>query len=98
GRYERSELGGFVAGVAHTDAAGRPGQGVDQVVVDGRSGDDAASGGAVLPGVHEPGQFHPLDDGVEVGVVEDEDGGLAPELQVDPLQRPAGGLGDGVAR
>lgn len=75
----------------------RADEGVDHVVVDGGSGDDAACRGAVLSGVHEPGQLHARHHGVEVGIVEDDDRRLAPELQMDTLQRPARGFGDGLA-
>ena len=65
--------------------------------MDAGAGEDAAGGGAVLPGVDVPGHLHAGDDGFEVGVVEDEHGRLAAQLEVDALQRVGGRAGDDLS-
>ncbi len=61
--------------------------------------EDAAGGGAVLPGVVEAGPRDRLGDGADVlDVVEHDDRRLAAELQVDPLEVLGRGLRDLHAR
>src|SRR5207248_10114298 len=58
-----------------------------QRVVDALLDDDATRGGAALAGGAEGRPDDPVDGEVEVGVVEDDDGVLAAELEVDVLER-----------
>src|SRR5690606_33327794 len=53
------------------------GEGGGQVVVDAGGGEHAGGGGAVLSGVEVPGRGDVLGGLLHVGVVEDDDGGLA---------------------
>ena len=70
-------------------ADGRDGGGEvgDELVVDLAAGIDAAGGGAVLPGIVVAEDAHALDDGVDVGIVEDDDRRLAAELEMGALDR-----------
>src|SRR5690606_4721302 len=70
------------------------GEGGGQVVVDAGGGEHAGGGGAVLSGVEVPGRGDVLGGLLHVGVVADDDGGLAAQLQVEPLEVDGGGLGD----
>src|SRR5829696_4833935 len=84
--------------VAHDAALGLLGQTVDDVVVDLRARQHARGRGAVLPGVVVAGPRDRLHRGLHVDVVEDDDRRLAAELQVHPLERLRGVLGDPFAR
>ena len=66
----------------------------DEVVVDARTGDDPRGRGAVLPGVEVSGDGDGLHGRLQIRVVEDDDGRLATELEVDPLEIMRGALGD----
>ncbi|EAU67297.1 hypothetical protein STIAU_4929 [Stigmatella aurantiaca DW4/3-1] len=59
---------------------------------------DAARGGAVLPRVVEAEGAHPGHHACQVRVVEDDDGGLAAQLQVGALDALRGGLEHLLAR
>ncbi len=63
-----------------------------ELVVDAALDDDAARGGAALPGGAERRPEDAVDGEVEVGVVEDDDRVLAAELEVDVLEVVGGGL------
>ncbi len=54
--------------------------------MDPRAGDHAGGRGAVLAGVEVAGTGDALGGGLDVGVVEDDDRGLAAELEVDALE------------
>ena len=71
----------------------RRGQIGDQLFIDLGAGVDAAGRGAVLTGVVVAEHLQARDDVVDVGVVEDDDGGLAAQLQVHPLDVARRGLG-----
>ena len=57
----------------------------------------ARGGRAVLAGVDERARDRAVDGGVQVRVVEDDEGCLAAELQVEPLDGGGGDLGDALA-
>jgi hypothetical protein len=59
--------------------------------------EDARAGAADLPLVEPDRVDHALDDAVEVGVVEDDEGRLAAELQRQLLAAPGGGRADDAA-
>jgi hypothetical protein len=65
--------------------------------VDPGPGDDAARRRAVLARVVVAADLHPLDHGVEVGVVEHQHRGLAAQLEVDAGERVGRGPQDGLA-
>ena len=65
---------------------------LQELVVDLGAGDDPRGGGAVLPRVPVAGDLDALGHGGRVGVVEDDHGRLAAELEVDALERVGGGL------
>ena len=94
---ERTHLGVVARRVANDKRAHGRHQVGEQVVVDGRAGDDPGGRGAVLAGVEEAADLDALDDGGQVGVVEDDHGRLAAQLEVDPLERVRGRLGDRLA-
>ena len=90
---------GRVAPLDRPDLVGERG---DEPVVDRRAGDDAAGRRAVLARVPVAGRLEDLGRELHVGVVEDDDRGLAAELQVEPLDGAGRDLrdvlaGDGVA-
>ena len=66
-------------------AAGVVGQGGDELVVDALGHQHAGRGRAVLAGVEVARDRDALHRGLDVGVVEDDDGRLAAELEVDAL-------------
>ena len=68
----------LIDSTAGTSASERP-------VVAVAHDDEPRRCGAVLAGVEEAGQLDRLGQSVHVGVVEDEDGRLAAELEVDAL-------------
>src|SRR6266545_6614433 len=86
---ERTHLGRFVERIAQADRAGALDETVDEFLVDRPLDQDAAPGAAVLPGVAEDGE-----DGTrglfEVGVREDEAGGLAAQFEGDALDVSGG--------
>jgi hypothetical protein len=59
----------------------------DELVVDLLAGIDAAGGGAVLPGIVVAEGPQARDHGIDVGVVEDDDRGLAAEFEMRALDR-----------
>jgi hypothetical protein len=79
---ERTHLGRFGERIAQADRTGALDETVDEFLIDRTLDEDAAPGAAVLPGVAEDGE-----DGTrgffEVGVREDEAGGLAAQFQGD---------------
>ncbi len=96
------ELGGVVQGtVEHFLVVGAAGlgalrlfgEGGDEVVVDAGGGEHTGGGRAVLAGVEVAGYRYGLGRRFEVCVVEDDDRGLAAELQVRALEVFGRGLG-----
>ena len=80
-RDERAHLDVVALGrIAPLDRLDLAGHLRHELVVDLRPGDDAGRGRAILAGVPVAPQLDRLGDGVEVGVVEDDDRGLATEL------------------
>src|SRR5439155_26830645 len=67
---------------------------VDELVVDLGAGDDARAGCAVLSRVPKPARANSSSDRGRIRVVEDDDGRLAPQLEVHALERLGGRLGD----
>jgi hypothetical protein len=67
-------------------AGGLLGERGDEVVVDAGRGDDPGGRGAVLTGVEVAGDGDGLGGGLDVGVVEDHDRGLAAQLEVHALE------------
>ena len=86
-RDQRADLVLVVVGQVVGDGRDGGGEVGDQLVVDLGAGVDAAGGGAVLPGIGVAEDAHALDDGVDVGVVEDDDRRLAAEFQMRALDR-----------
>ena len=97
-RDERAHLDvvafGRVAPLDRFDLAGHLGH---ELVVDLRPGDDPGRGRAVLAGVPVAPQLDGLGDGIEVGVVEDDDRRLATELEMEPLDPIGRDPGDVLA-
>ena len=92
GADQRADLVGGVVGGVERDAGDGGGEVGDEPLVDAVGGVDAAGGGAVLAGVVVAEGAQALDHGVEVGVVEDDDRGLAAELEMGALDAGGGGL------
>ena len=69
----------------------------DEPVEDLRPRHDPAGGGAVLAAVPVARPAQVLGDELEVGIVEDDDRGLAAELEVEPLDLLGGDLRDPLA-
>ena len=72
-------------------------QGREQLVVDGRTGDDPAGRGAVLARVPVARRLEDLGREVHVRIVEHDDRGLAAQLQVEALDRAGREGGDVLA-
>ena len=83
--------------VAEDEALRFAGEAVDDVVVDAFGGEHPGRRRAVLAGVVVAGAGDRLHRRLHVDVVEDDDRRLAAELQVDPLERVGGRLGDPLA-
>src|SRR5680860_1526175 len=96
-RVERPQ--GRVGGerVAENEALGFADQAVDDIVVDPFRGQHPGRRGAVLAAVVVAGAGDRLDRGLHLDIVEDDDRGLAAELEVDALERLGGGLGDALS-
>ncbi len=87
-RDERPHLGRVVLRVADLHAARRLDEQLGEAVVDARLDEDPRPRAAVLAGVVEDGVRCGRRGALEVGVGEDDVGGLAAELERDPLDRP----------
>ena len=83
---ERADLGRGLGRVADREAADHRRHRVDDLVVARPAGEDARLRDARLAVVHERRHLQALDRGREVGVVEDDRGRLAAELEADALQ------------
>ena len=93
-RHQRAEFGGRVERVAGHVPGGEPGGEVEGLVVAGGGHEHPRPGVAGLAAVEEGvGDAH-LHCCLQVGVVEDHVGRLAPELEGDPLDRWCRQLGD----
>jgi len=77
---------GFEA-VADLDAAGLGGQLLHEAVVDAGLHVEAVGADAGLAGIAVFADHRAFDRGVDVGIVEDDEGGVAAEFQADPLHR-----------
>ena len=80
---ERTEVGLRVSGVAHADAGEEICDAGNHLVIERALDVDAGGGCAVLPGIDERAGNRSVDHGFDVGIVVDEEGSLAPELEVD---------------
>src|SRR5215471_15893220 len=78
-RHQRADLGRIVLWVTDRERA-------HHLVVTVAAGEDARLRDAGLPVVHQRSELQPLDRSGQVGVVEDDRGRLAAELEADPLQ------------
>ena len=97
-RDERAHLDVVALGrVAPPDRAHLVGERRHEAVVDRGAGEDARRGRAVLAGVPVAGRTDRLGGRVGVGVVEDDDRGLAAELEVQPLDRVGRDVRDALA-
>ena len=94
---DRAHVGVVVQRVAVDGALRLLGERIDEVPIDAGAGEHARGGRAVLAGVEVAGARDALGGGLDVGVVEHDDRGLAAELEVDALERVGGGGGDGLA-
>ncbi len=81
-----------VVGQIVFDAFDRGGQVGDEIVVDFLAGVEAAGGGAVLSGIVEAEGLDAFDDGGDIGIVENHDGGLAAQFQMGALDGGHRGL------
>ena len=97
GRDERTHLGVLGRRVADGELLDRGGERGDEVVIDLRPGEHARGRGAVLARVPVARDLHAFDGGLDVGVVEDEHGSLAAELQMQALERVRRDPGDLLA-
>src|SRR6185295_15922233 len=96
-RDDSADIDGLVSGVSHPQglhASAEPG--IDRLG-DALLDDQARAGAADLSLVEPDGVHHALDRAVEVGVVEDHEGGLAAELQGELLAGARRGLADEAA-
>ena len=93
-RFEISGPISFFGVVLLVVADGRDGrrQVGDELVVDLLAGVDAAGGGAVLAGIVVAEGAQAVDHGIHIGVVEDDDRGLAAEFEMRALDRLGRGL------
>ena len=89
-----SHLGFGVELVSDLDLGERAGEGVDEFVVTVLRHDDAGQRGAHLAGHHALGLGEPGGGDAEVGIVEDDGGGLAAEFEGDPGDPFAAQRGD----
>ena len=80
GANEGTDLVGRVVGGVQRDAGDRGGEVGNQALVDAVGGVDAAGGGAVLACVVVTERAQTLHHGVKVGVLEDDNRGLAAEF------------------
>ena len=99
--HDRADVRRVLEPVAEPELLGSLDELRRERVVDALAGDDAARGGAALAGRAEGRPEDPLDGEVEVGVVHDDDGVLAAELEVDVLEvggAVLGGLDPDLAR
>ena len=85
---QRAHLGVGRLGIAELDRAGAADDPVDELVVDVAVREQARPGHAGLTARREDARDDPVGHRVEVGVVEDDLRGLAPELERDARQRP----------
>ena len=93
-RRSAAEVGGRVVGSPSTTADMSVGDAGDEGVVERALHVGAGGRGAVLPGVDQRAGDRAVGRGVEVGVVEDDEGRLAAELEVDPLDGAGGQRAD----
>lgn len=96
-RDQRAEVGAGGEGVAEPDALHEGGGPLDERLVERALYVRARGGRAVLAGVDERARDRAVGGGLQVGVVEDHEGGLAAQLQVDALDGRGGDLGDALA-
>ncbi len=94
---EGADVGGRVERVADLDGGHQVGDAGHERVVQGPLHVGAGRGGAVLPRVDERARDGAVDRGVEIGVVEDDERGLATEFEVEPLDPGGGDLGHAPA-
>src|SRR5690606_24354691 len=97
GRGQRPDTGGRVSGVAHGFAAGRVHGEGDRFLVAVVRHEQAGQGGAGLAGVEQAVGDDGVRRGRQVGVVEDNSGGFAAELQGDLLDGGGGHFGDAAS-
>ncbi len=83
--------GGSVEGIADALFFGAGGQFFDELVVNFAFDEESRAGTATLALIEEEGEESAFDGGVDVGVGEDDVGGLAAELEGDALQVGSGG-------
>ena len=94
---QRAHGDGLVEGVAEDDALGALGEAVEEGVVEAALDEDAGGVGADLAGGVEVAEHGAADGRLEVGVVEDQQRGLAAELEGDRLEAGGGGRVDAAA-
>ncbi|MNC07615.1 hypothetical protein D3C75_551680 [compost metagenome] len=102
---EGAYLGAFTHAIPHLEAAHRSGQLLGEGVMDAGLHQDAVGADAGLAGVAVFGGECPGHGGVEVGIVKHDEGGVATQLQGEPLHgvgalahqqlADAGGAGEG---
>ncbi len=81
-----ADLGGGVRGIAHGEPAHHPHQRVDGFVITAARSENPGLGNARLAVVHQRGHFQPTNSGSEVGVLQDDRGGLAAEFEAAALE------------
>jgi ParB family chromosome partitioning protein len=91
---ERAEVRRAGPRVPHGELRGPGGEAVEVVVVDGLVHEVASGGHADLALVQEGAPGSGRGGGVQVGVVEDDQGVVAAEFEQRPLERATGGLAD----
>ena len=95
---QRAHLCGLVRCCAHLDRLHLLLQQGDELFVRLWTHHDAAGGGAVLPRIPEAGGAHRLRGQLQVRVIEDEDGRLSTELEVESLDALGACGGDPLPR
>src|SRR5690606_5505101 len=89
-RYERADIGVRRKGITDDALGGYLTDDTHDIVLDARCGVDPARGVAVLTRVAERRHEVTLAEQIEVGIVEDQHRRIAPEFQLQPLQRVGG--------
>ncbi len=97
-RVHRAEVDTLVERIVNADSTEAPLEHLGEAQCDRLVDDESRTRAAHLPLVEEDAAHHALDSGVEVGVVADDGGGLAPELHRHLLERTGRRLADLATR
>jgi hypothetical protein len=82
----RAEYGRAIARIAHPDCPSARDEPLDDFIVNRFPGPARASRPSTLSGVEEDARRRGFGSGIEIGMVEDDIGGLAARLERDPFE------------